>query len=360
MSAAKPTLERLGERGFLGRIREFMAPEGADGGRLLIAFGDDAAVWNPAPSGAGRAPLLVATLDTMVEDTHFRRAWATWEDVGRKLVASNVSDIAAMGARPTIALFSLAAPPLLSIDSIDSLYKGFAMECARWSVAPAGGDTVRAPQVTLTLALLGEKDPHTATCRRDALRPGQRLYVTGWPGESGAGFSLLRESGRRALRGPAWRRHLILRHLAPEPRPALGMALATAFSDLAMIDISDGLDNEARLLAEASGARLRIRLAALPVSLSLRAWAAASPHRDPAASVLYGGEDYELLFATSAPPEVVHQIAAAAQPETPIHEIGEVAARRRGGEVIYVNERNRPVEPPAGSVFQHFRRSRKP
>ncbi len=370
-------LNTLGERGLLERLTPYMA---LDSGRLLIGYGDDAAVWDPIPTmeygkdsrahvimrRAARdakaikpagAPLLVLTTDTMVEGTHFRAEWIGWRAAGRKLIASNVSDIAAMGARPALALISLACPPQTRARDIEDLYRGLCAEARRWGVRIIGGDTVRAKETVLTLTLLGEKDRAFAPARRNALRPGQRLFVTGWPGESGAGLALLRAHGKPSLPRsiPLWKRRLIARHATPTPRPAAGQALARAFADLAMIDISDGLDNESRLLAQASRVQLCIDLSRLPVSADLTAWAADNPaRRNELSCVLFGGEDYELLFATAAELAEVKRAVAAADSKLPVHEIGRVIAKTRIGELIYIDASGNPATLPPGSVFSHF------
>lgn len=352
-------ISRLGERGLLERLRCFTAEPG---NRLPVAFGDDAAVYDPDPERRRRSYLL-ATTDTMVQDTHFRPQWAEWDEIGCKLIASNVSDIAAMGGRPTLALISLACPPTMSYHNIELLYIGLAAESRRWGVLLAGGDTVRAEQVVLTLMLLGEKSRSAASAARDALCPGQRLFVTGWPGESGAGLALLIRRGRRAHSGPEWVHHLVARHLTPTPRPKAGQALAAAFPDLGMIDLSDGLDHELRLLAEASRVRLEIDLSALPVSPALVQFQQSRPEVAPLSYVCYGGEDYELLFAARAEWEEVARVLDTACPGLAVHEIGRVAGRSRTGVVNYRNDQRRIVAPPHGVTFEHFappaRRTRK-
>ncbi len=344
------TLGSMGERGLLRRLARFMSPEGAE---LVVGYGDDAAVWDPDPARQ-EAPLLIVTTDTMVEGTHFRPEWCEWEDVGRKLVATNVSDIAAMGGLPSWALLSLACPADTRTQSIENLYNGMKEECGRWNCALIGGDTVRGPVLTLTLTVLGHKKRSASPCRRDSLRAGQHLFVTGWPGESGAGLRLLQYEGSDARAGSDWKRRLVLRHLLPTPRPRVGWELARALPDLAMIDLSDGVDNELRLLSQASGFRLVVDLDRLPVSLALRRMKEAHAEFDPLRSVLFGGEDYELLFATMADRETVSRLVTAADANLAVHEIGRVTDALRGGNVEYLDAHGNPVVFSGERGFQHF------
>lgn len=360
-----PLLSDIGELGLFDVLRNYVECSDRDG-RLAVGFGDDTAVWDGEErAGAVRrnrrrgGKLLLATTDTMVEGTHFRLEWASWREVGRKLVASNVSDIAAMGGRPTLALVSLACPPSTTVQSVKALYAGIRMECKRWGATLAGGDSVRAEKIVLTLTLLGEKDRRAAPCSRAGLVAGQRVYVTGWPGESGAGLELLMKEGPDVRAGGRWTRRLLGRHLTPTPRLAAGEILAAAFPDLAMIDVSDGVDHELRLLASASNAEIAIELDSIPVSAALRAMAATRAARagaisDPRAFVLFGGEDYELLFAARANPEKVAKTIAAADPRLSVHEIGRVVASRKGGGVVYLDAKGRPSDPPRRRAFEHF------
>jgi len=362
----------LGEKGLLKVLARFS--QSADP-RLVVGFGDDTAVWDPVPlqqrkgkkAGSGAPPLLLATTDTMVEGTHFRLEWASWEDIGHKLVASNVSDVAAMGGRPTLALVSLACPPSTPMRSIRQLYSGMRKACDLWGAVLAGGDSVRADKVVLTLLLLGEKDRDTAPCLRSGVIPGQRIYVTGWPGESGAGLHLLLREGPEAGRVPRsgacpstrparWRRRLVDRHLRPIPRLRAGQELARQFPDLAMIDVSDGVDNELHLLAAASNVELSVSLETLPVSSHLRALQENGGRTDPRGFVLFGGEDFELLFATKADPDEVAKVLTAAAPALPVHEIGRVIEKRKGGRVVYHDPQGRSVAPPRAPKFEHFAR----
>ena len=342
---ADTPVSQVGERGLLEAIAPHMAPAG---GRVLVGMGDDAAVVS---HGADGASLEVLTTDMMVEGTHFLRGPGTdWERLGRKAVASNVSDVASMAARPGFALVSLGVPGDLPLGALLDLYAGLGAECRRWGVALVGGDTVFSPVMVLNVALTGSHPAARPVPLRSRCRAGQSLYLSGHVGASRAGLALLTDAAAASLRAEPWAAALLGRHLAPEPRVALGMALGAALDDLAMIDISDSVMNELRLLAEASGAGMTVEMDALPVSRETRAFCAARG-ADAVPFALSSGEEYELMFATASPPEAVAALLARAGVDTPVTRIGSVA---EGGGVRFVDAAGAAVA-VEDSTFSHFR-----
>jgi thiamine-monophosphate kinase len=250
---------------------------------VLVGVGDDAALLEVP---AGRA--LVAATDTLVEGRHFLPE-APARSVGHQALAVNLSDLAAMGADPAWALLSLSLPeanePWLE-EFADGLY---ALAEAH-GVDLVGGDTVRGPRV-VTIEALGFVDPALAL-KRSGARPGDLLYVSGWPGEAAAGLETMRQDGgMKADDDP-----LVRRYLFAEPRVDLGRALRGRAS--AAMDVSDGLLGDLRKLCEASGVGARLDLDALPISPTL---ASRYGQDQCEAFVLGGGDDYELLF--TLPPD---------------------------------------------------------
>jgi thiamine-monophosphate kinase len=249
---------------------------------VLLGVGDDAALLE-VPSGSA----LVAATDTLVEGRHFLRG-APPRSVGHQVLAVNLSDLAAMGADPAWALLSLSLPEADERwlqEFADGLYALAGVH----GLDLVGGDTVRGPLV-VTIEVLGFVDPRAAL-KRSGAKPGDLLYVSGWPGEAAAGLESLRRGGSMdALDDP-----LVRRYLFAEPRLELGKALRGRAS--AAMDVSDGLLGDLRKLCASSGVGARLDLDALPVSEAL-----SSRHTREASErfVLGGGDDYELLFTVPA------------------------------------------------------------
>jgi thiamine-monophosphate kinase len=239
--------------------------------------GDDCAVL---PAFRGR---LCVTTDAVVEGVHFRRVDGPLEDVGYKALAVNLSDLAAMGARPRFFLCALAAPSL-SLPETRALGRGMALLARRFGVALLGGNVSRARELSLTLTALG-------TCARAPLvrsagKPGDVLYLSGTLGGARLGLQSLRGRGRRF---PAAER----RQRRPVPKVALGLLAARYAS--AAIDVSDGFLQDAGRLLAASRVGAEVLGASIPVDASVRK-AFARPAQALKAALL-GGEDYELLLA---------------------------------------------------------------
>jgi thiamine-monophosphate kinase len=281
----------IGEFGLIERIKK-LVPESEFG--VVLGIGDDTAAVD---LGDGR--LLLLTCDVQIEDRHFCRRWITPRQLGRRAAAINLSDIAAMGGRPTVALLSLALPPDLEVPFFDELTAGVAERLGQFGASLVGGNLSGSDHLLVVdLTLVGEVST-SSILRRDGAREGDALLVTGTSGDSAAGLAVL-ETGDPLLQQQF--SALVERHLDPEPRVAEGRALADSGAVTAMIDISDGLASDLRHLCEASGLGAEIEEALLPRSETLEL-AATALGRDPLEFLLYGGEAYELLF-TVAPERV--------------------------------------------------------
>ena len=290
------TLADLGEDAVLAQILSRLARAGPP---VLVGPGDDAAVLDVAGDTA-----LVASTDTMVEGYDFHHGWSSPHDVGVKLAAQNLADVAAMGAVPTALLVSLAAPADLDLAWVRGLADGLAEECARAGAAMAGGDLAGADRIALTATALGRLAG--AAVLRSGARPGDTVALAGSLGRSGAGLALLQSGVGPRVADPVLA-GLVRDHLAPRPPYEAG-ARAAAGGAHALIDVSDGLARDVRRLAEASGAVLDLAAAALAPCADLRHAAGSlgpqpcwSP--DPGTWVLAGGEDHGLLacFPPDAP-----------------------------------------------------------
>lgn len=278
----------LGEFGLIERLRA--ALPAAAPGRLVVGIGDDAAVWHTS-SG-----YTVATTDTMVAGIHFLPGAVAWHDVGWKALATNISDIAAMGGTPTFALVTLCLPSDTAVDDIDALYGGL-RECAEaYGVTVAGGDIVAAPVFAITIALAGDApgdaDGKPLLLRRDAALAGDVVAITGPLGGSAGGLRALTDGGVQTEA----RRSLIERHMRQQPRVDAARAAIDAGMRCA-IDISDGLVQDLGHVCTASAVGAEVRLERVPLDANL---VAAYPD-DAAMMAMTGGEDYELLLIGSEP-----------------------------------------------------------
>jgi thiamine-monophosphate kinase len=190
-----------------------------------------------------------------------------------------------------------------------------------------GGDTVRSPQIVASLTLIGRLGAGITPPQRSHARPGDRLFVTGNPGESGAGLRLELEPVLKERLEPALAAHLRARHFRPTPRLREGHALVRSLPRLALIDVSDGVFNETGLLTEASGPGVGavIRWDRLPQSPALQQ-AAPFVGLAPQHLTLFGGEDFELLFACDATLSEVQAIFRAEGSDTLVSEIGMMTA----------------------------------
>ncbi|BBO66233.1 thiamine-monophosphate kinase [Desulfosarcina alkanivorans] len=252
---------------------------------LLAGIGDDAAVIE---GSSPDADCLLVTTDMLVESSHFRRDWATPEQIGIKAVACNVSDIAAMGGTPTFMFVSLALAADTEVAWVDALYRGMADACRRYGVVLAGGDTTHAQAVTISITMLGRVAPPNLRLRSHAT-PAEYLCVTGPLGGSAAGLAML----SAGLEPPPYLKD---RHLAPGCR--LDVSAGIAPLARAMIDISDGLAAEVNHICDRSGTGADIVVADIPIHPSVRE-AARLTGNHPLDFALSGGEDFELLFSIS-------------------------------------------------------------
>jgi len=295
---------------------------------VLLGVGDDAALLEPPPGLA-----LAAAVDTLVEGRHFLPD-APPDSVGHQALAVNLSDLAAMGAAPAWALLSLSLPE--SDESwLESFAAGLYALAETHGVALVGGDTVRGPRV-VTITVLGFVEPGLAL-RRDGARPGDVLFVSGWPGEAAAGLEALRDGTGRGASDP-----LVRRYRYAEPRIGLGRALRGRAS--AAMDVSDGLLGDLQKLCAASDVGARVDLERLPLSAEL---AQRHSRADCERLVLFGGDDYELLF--TVPAAAASALADQLSGPLPLHRIGEIEA---GREVRCFRDGRR--ESLRGGGYDHF------
>jgi thiamine-monophosphate kinase len=286
-------LRDVGEDGLIASI---VGRLGARPSGLVVGPGDDAAVLDVP----GR---LVVSTDTVVEGVDFRRAWSGGADVGVKVAAQNLADVAAMGARPLALVVALTAPADLPLDWADGLADGLDEECYRAGAEVAGGDVSQGMEVVVTGTALGVLE--TAPVLRRGARPGDVVALAGGTGASAAGLALLSAAGTReaAVARTASASGLVSAHVAPRPPYPAGPDAARAGAH-ALIDTSDGLLRDAARVAVASGVRIDLDADALRPGPDLVAAAAALGDESLALTWrLTGGEDHALLACF--PPDAV-------------------------------------------------------
>jgi len=258
---------------------------------LTVGIGDDAAVVEPA-----RGALELLTTHSLVESIHFDRRLSTPADIGWKALAVNLSDVAAMGATPRLGLLSLALPYAIAADEVHALVDGFLALASDTRVALAGGNITRSPGPLIVDVTVSGFARRRRVLTRAGGRLGDDVYVTGEVGSAAAGLQYWKNmtetidpkeiSGMDAC---------IARHRRPEPRVRIGMLLGRNGAANACMDLSDGLGDAVRQVAEASGTGARIEAEALPIAEAARAWFLRSG-QDPIMAAMAGGDDYELLF----------------------------------------------------------------
>lgn len=258
----------------------------AHGPRVIAGVGDDAAVVRGAP-------VSVTSVDAVVEGVHFELGEGRYRhaDVGYKALGSALSDLAAMGADPGEAYLALAIPPGTTEAEALAIIDGASELATATGVSMIGGDVVSAPMLAVCVTVVGWAQLEQHIVYRSGAGPGDLVGVTGELGLAGAGLACMQ--GRVTL-APAHAEPALKRTLRPLPRLREGAALASAGAS-AMIDLSDGLAVDAAHVGDASGVRLEIDLAALPVSAAVSEAAAqlGIPGWRLAASA---GEDYELCL----------------------------------------------------------------
>jgi thiamine-monophosphate kinase len=306
-----------GELALIDALAAALPPGVRHAPNVILPIGDDAALVDMPPGQA-----LTVTSDTMVEWDHFRLDWTDWRSLGHKLLAVNLSDLAAMGARPLAVTVTLGLTGNESLGDLASLYEGLGALAEAFGVGVIGGDIVRSRRdLFLECTAMGCVAPDRAV-RRTGAHPGDVVVVSGTLGASAAGWRLLERRETTAATADL----LIGAHLRPLPRVALGALMAEAGVTAAM-DLSDGLSMDLPRIARASGVGFDIVSDAVPVAAAVRAL---FPD-DWRALAWSGGEDYELVM-TIAGQDLDRFIAAADTVGSTITCIGVVTDRP--GEVL--------------------------
>jgi thiamine-monophosphate kinase len=293
------------ERELIERIQAML---GRSDPRLIRGLGDDASVVR----GRGYA---VTSVDSMVQDVHFRRDQLEPAEIGHRALAGALSDLAAMAARPGEAYLALGVPPGSDPEYVLALFSGAQRLAEELDVTLAGGDVTQSSVLMLSFTVVGWVDDPGELVGRDGARPGDLVGVTGALGGAGAGLALLEGRAEPGSLGPGIADALRRRYAQPRPRLEAGRALAGAGAR-AMIDLSDGLAADAAHIARSSGVRLELSLGRLPLDSGVPE-VAEQLGQSPAALAATAGEDYELCVCVPAASAELARAGAGGPPGSP-------------------------------------------
>lgn len=295
----------MGEFELIARLAPLL-DAGGDG--VVVGPGDDAAVVLAAEAG------IVVTVDVLVDGVHFRHDLSSYSDIGWKAVAVSASDIAAMGARPRVAVVGLSWPSESGADDAVALYGGMRAACDRWGLRLVGGDTVHAAQLSVSVTAVGELDPASAV-RRSGARPGDRIVVVGALGGAAAALAQI-------AAGMDPDPELLAAHRRPVALVAAGQILR-ARGATALIDVSDGFGADLGHICTASRVSARVTWRDLPVAPGAAA-AATAAGADPVDLVVGGGEDFALVATLPPAAAAAAAHAAGAAEGVPAAVVGQI------------------------------------
>jgi thiamine-monophosphate kinase len=335
MSPQKPL---TGESALIAALSRLFGPAPPE---VAVGIGDDCAAL--AVDGPD---FLLWTVDTLIEGVHFDLSYFSLPQLGRKALAVNLSDIAAMGGEPLYAVLSLGWPKTRDPADALALGEGLAQIAREYGAAVIGGDTVASPKgVMVTISLLG-RVPRGEMLQRRGARVGDCVYVTGALGEAAAGLEILK---RGLTLAPELHGALCQAHLNPRPQLRAGRVLAEQKLAGALIDLSDGVATDLGHICRASGVGARIQATDVPVAPQVLA-AAPLLGADPLDLALKGGEDYHLLFTSPVEKTSALFQAFAQAGLAPPLPLGEIIAGE--GVLLVTPEGEKEI---TGEGFDHFR-----
>ncbi len=342
----------IGEFGLIGRLKQLVdsgTGEPALRERLIQGISDDTAVYRTTP---GTVQLI--TTEAYAEGIHFDLTYTSMKHLGWKVMGASLSDIAAMGGHPRYATITLSIPKKLSVEMLEELYEGIAAAGREYHCLVIGGDTITSMgNFEISVTIIGEAEESKLVYRKGAL-PGDYLCVSGHLGASLAGLKVFQREKERFAKSnrpeafvPNLERYAgaLEKHLMPRPRFDLSELLTTKVRAHAMIDISDGLASEVHHLCQAGNVGAEIYEHNLPVS-ALTQRIAQEFSDPPTAYALYGGDEYELLFAIAD--DAYRELEALTSDVTIV---GRCTAAEKG--IVFVRE-NGEAEPLRAGGWNHF------
>jgi thiamine-monophosphate kinase len=336
------TLADIGEFGLINRIQKILNKKDCKLPEVTLGIGDDTAAFNPK-SGFE----LLVTCDCLVEGTHFLPDYITPHELGRRAMAINISDIGAMGGRPLYALVSLGLNPQAPVKYIEDMYLGFLDELNPLEACIIGGNLTKTQKpLFIDITVIGEVEIGRKLLRSSA-KPGDKILVTGYPGQSAAGLKILLNEGKSDGKND---HPLIRAYNTPSHRAKEGQAIAQSGCGGAMIDTSDGFLSDLRHICVESHVGADLVEDKFPISEALRD-AAARLNCSPVEFFLQASDDYELIFTCT--PENVNKIrsAVSAVSDVPVSEIGWIS---KSAGKIQIERRDGTLYRPDPSGWNHY------
>lgn len=330
-------VEEIGENKLVELLTETIRNSGVNvcspDTKIVVPPGDDAASWKSP------AETLVLTTDALVESVHFDLKKTDWNDLGWKIIAVNLSDIAAMGCNPTYTVVSLGLRGNLPVSGIIEMYEGMLDASRIYGCALVGGDIVNSPNMFVSVAMLGIAQSGYLPLKRSTAKVGDMIGITGNLGCSAGGMQAMNND---SVIGQEILTHLTKAHNRPIPRIKQG-AILTQNDCSAAMDISDGLIKDLKTMCRASNVGATIALESVPVDRYL-----IDAYPETYLSLaLSGGEDYELLF--TAPPEAMSKIVSLVDIKTSV--IGKVV---KSPVTVTVTDKSGNTLPFNYSGWTHF------
>ncbi len=336
------TLADIGEFGLIHRIHELIKKEGVQAPEVTLGIGDDTASFRPRQ---GYEQLV--TCDCLVEGRHYLPDFITPQNLGRRAITMNLSDIGAMGGQPLYALVSLGLKADMPVSDVEDIYHGFMMELNPFRASIIGGNITKTMDATfIDITLIGEVE-QDKLMRRSTARVGDKILVTGFPGQAAAGLKLmLRSKPTKDIQ----KHPLVHASNSPSHRVKEGQAVANSKLASAMIDTSDGFLGDLGHICQESGVGALLIQEKFPISEDLKQ-TALQLKLDPYELFLQDSDDYELIITCS--PEHVDQIRSAISSvsDVPVTEVGSITDAVGDFQLILHDGSQRRIQP---SGWDHF------
>ena len=328
-------LDKIGEFGLLEKIRRKIRRRSH---HIKIGVGDDCAVV-----ASSNRDLLTST-DMLIENVHFDMKYFSPEMIGKKAIAVNLSDIAAMGGTPLYILISIGIPASTPVQFAEKLYVGFENMAKKYNCCIVGGDISKSINgLIICITIFGEIKKN-AFIKRSGAKIKDKIFVTGNLGDSAAGLKILKRDNHRK------KNKIIEKHLYPKPRLKEGQILAEKVGVSSMIDLSDGLASDLERICEESKCGARIYLNKIPLSSDLRSLEK-SINLNMLDYALFGGEDYELLFTVNE--KRIAQLEKQWQKlKISVTNIGEILDKKHRIILVYPDGREEPLSKRG---YDHFK-----